>query len=60
MRGRFEPEREHLGVGGGLVGAAERFDAGLQEFGAGVAAVTKHRPEIAVSGWLPAASGEAR
>ena len=33
VRGGLEAERQHLGVGGGLVGAAERLDAGLQEFG---------------------------
>ncbi len=49
MRGGFEPEREHLGVGRRLVGPPEGFDAGLQEFGACVAAVTEHRPEIAIA-----------
>jgi len=49
MRGRFEPEREHLGVGRRLVGPPEAFDAGLQEFGRRVAAVTEHRAEIAVA-----------
>ena len=29
---RFKSERQHLGVGGRGVGAAERLDAGLQEF----------------------------
>ena len=47
MRGRFKPERQHLSVGRRLVGAPEALDAGLQEFGARIAAVTKHRPEIA-------------
>ena len=47
MRGRLETEREHLGVGGGGVGAAEGLDAGLQEFGRAVAAVAEHRAEIA-------------
>ena len=37
MRGRLQPERQHLGVGRRLVGAAEGFDAGLQEFGRRVA-----------------------
>ena len=32
MRRRLEAEREHLGIGGGGVGAAEGFDAGLEEF----------------------------
>ena len=32
MRGGVEPERQHLGIGRRLVGAAERLDAGLQEF----------------------------
>ena len=47
VRRRFEPERQHFGVGGGLVGAAERFDAGLQKFGRRIAAVTEDRAEIA-------------
>ena len=49
MRGRLQPERKHLGVGRRLVGPPEGFDAGLQEFGGCVAAVTEHRAEIAVA-----------
>ena len=48
--GGFQPEREHLGVGRRLVGTAEGFDAGLQEFGGAVAAVTENRAEIAEAG----------
>ena len=47
MRGGLQPERQHLGVGRGLVGAAERLDAGLQEFGRRAAAVAEDRAEIA-------------
>ncbi len=47
VRGRLEAERQHLGVGGGDVAAAEGFDAGLQEFRRRLAAVAKHRAEIA-------------
>ena len=46
MRGRLESERQHLGVGGGDIGAPERFDAGLQDFARAVAAVAEHRAEI--------------
>ena len=46
VRRRIEPEREHLGVRRRGVLAAEGFDAGLQEFAAALAAVTKHRTEI--------------
>ena len=47
MRGGFEPERKHLGIGRRLVLAAERLDAGLQEFGRQLAAVAEHRAEVA-------------
>ena len=43
LRGGFEPERQHLGIGRRDVAAAERFDAGLQEFAGAVAAVAEHR-----------------
>ncbi len=47
MRGCFEREREHLGIGRRGVGAPEGFDAGLQEFGGLTAAMTEYRPEVA-------------
>ena len=50
--GRFEPERQHFGVGRRLVLAAETLDADLQEFGRGAIAMTKHRAEIAEAGGL--------
>ncbi len=50
MRGRLQPERQHLGVGRRLVGTSEGFDAGLQEFGRLIAAVAEYRPEIAEAG----------
>ena len=49
MRGRLQPERQHLGVGGSLVAAAERFDPGLKEFSRQAAPVTEHRAEIAIA-----------
>jgi len=45
--GRLERERERLGVRRRRVGAAEGFDAGLQEFARPVVAVAKDRSEIA-------------
>ncbi len=47
LRRGFKAEREHFGVGGGLVGAAETLDAGLEEFTPLAFAVTKHRAEVA-------------
>ena len=52
LRGRFEPERQHFGVGRRLVGAAEAFDAGLEEFGRRAVAMAEHRAEIAEAGGL--------
>ena len=52
MRGGFQAERQHFGIGRRLVGTAEGFDAGLQEFGRLVAAVAEHRAEIAEAGRL--------
>ena len=49
---RFKPEREHLGIGGGGVGAAEGFHAGLQEFVGAVVALAEHRAQIAEAGRL--------
>ncbi len=46
----FEPERKHLGVGCRGVGAAERLDAGLQEFIGAVVALAEDRAEIAEAG----------
>ena len=46
--GRFERERDGLGVGRRGVGAAEGFDAGLHQFGRARAEVAKHRAQIAV------------
>ena len=48
--GGLEAEREHLGVGGRGVGAAEQLDAGLQEFARAVVALAEHRAEIAEAG----------
>ena len=50
LGGGFEAEREHLGVGGGGVGAAERLHARLQEFAGAVVALAEHRAEIAEAG----------
>src|SRR5215468_5756048 len=47
MRRRLKSERQHFGIRGCDILPAEGFDAGLQEFAAAVAAMTKHRPEIA-------------
>ena len=41
MRGRFEPQREHLGIRRRGVRAAEGFDAGPEEFAGSLAAVTE-------------------
>ena len=49
MRGGFQAERQHFGVGRRLVGTAEDFDAGLQELARAVAAVTEHGTEIAIA-----------
>ncbi len=46
--GRLERERERLGVRRRRVGAAEGFDAGLQEFGRAVLALAEDGAEIAV------------
>ncbi len=47
LRGRFQPERQHFGVGRRFVLPPETLDAGLQKFGRGAFAVTKYRAEIA-------------
>ncbi len=51
MGGGLQPERQRLGIGRRGVGAAEGFDAGLEEFagarGEARAAVAEHRAEIA-------------
>src|SRR5262249_56296551 len=52
MRRRLKSERQHFGIRGCDSLRAEGFDAGLQEFPAAVAAMTKHRPEIAKSARL--------
>ena len=49
VAGRFERERQHLGVGGRGVGAAERFDAGLQDLARAFVAMAEHRSEIAIA-----------
>ena len=46
-RGRFEPERQHFGVGRRLVLPGEEFDAGLQELRGQSLAVAKDGAEIA-------------
>ena len=56
----LEPERQHLGIGGGGVGAAEGLDAGLQEFARAVVALAEHRAEIAEAGRPAGRGGEAR
>ena len=43
VRDRLEAERQHLGVGRRLVGAAERLDAGLQE-------LRRRRPSVSEDG----------
>ena len=47
MRGGFETERKHLGVGRRDVGTAEGFNAGLHEFRRLIEPVAEHRAEIA-------------
>ncbi len=49
MRRRFQAERQHFRIGGRGVGAAERFDAGLQKFIRLLVAVTENRAEIAIA-----------
>src|ERR1700746_187073 len=52
MRRRLKSKRQHFGIRGCDILPAEGFDAGLQEFPAALAAMTKHRPEIAKSARL--------
>jgi len=47
VRRGLEPKREHFGICRRLVGAAEGFDAGLQEFGCTLGAMAEDRTEIA-------------
>ena len=52
LRGRFQAERQHFGVGRRLVRPAEALDAGLQKFGCRAVAMAEHRAEIAKAGRL--------
>jgi hypothetical protein len=47
VRRRFEAQRQHFRIGRRLVGAAERFDAGLHELRRGAFAVAEYGAEIA-------------
>ena len=51
-RGRFQPQRQHFGVGRRLVLPGEEFDAGLQKLGGQSLAVAKDGAEIAERGRL--------
>ncbi len=55
--GRFQRQRQHLGIRGGAVLAAERFDAGLKKLAGLAAAVAEHRAEIAEPCRLAGAAG---
>src|SRR5262249_62244858 len=57
MRGRIEPERQHLRIRRGGVLAAERLDAGLQEFPASVRAMPEYPAEIAKTARLAGGGG---
>ena len=59
-RDRVERERQHVGVGGGAVGPAERFDAGLQELAARAGPLAEDRAEIGIVGHAACASPVAR
>jgi len=47
VRSGFEPERQHFGIGGSRVAPPERLDAGLNELGRPLGAMTEHRRQIA-------------
>src|SRR5581483_6564634 len=49
---RLQSERKHFSIGCRLVGSPERFNACLQEFARGVAAVAEDRSQIAVTSRL--------
>jgi hypothetical protein len=46
--GRFERERDGLGVRGRGIGASERFDPGLQELRRARAEIAKHWTQVAI------------
>ena len=47
LRGSFQTEREHFGIGSGLVPAAERLNAELEKFRRRAGTMTKYCAEIA-------------
>jgi len=53
----LERERQHLGIGRGLVLAAEGFDTGLQKFTNEAAALAEYRPKVAEADGLTGPRG---